>query len=309
VVGAVARPAGVDRCVAFCANAKFRSHWQRVGLRPDGILGKRTARELNIPVDQRIQQIEANVERFTLPFIEPDHAHLLINIADFSLSLVEQGKTTKMFRVVVGRPQHETAVFISSIKSIILNPTWTVPRHVAIDTVLPLVQKDPTYLMRNGFTVFIGENSTGATLNPLSVDWSKVDETNFDFRFIQAPGPSNALGRMKFIVPNRYGLYLHDTPAKDLFDKPVRTFSTGCIRVERPVDLALLLLRKQPEWTRDAIEKAIRSGKSRRIKLAHPFPIQVVYLTAWVDSENKVHFRNDIYKRDKRISQGLRGQP
>ncbi len=196
-------------------------------------------------------------------------------------------------RVIVGRPDRPTPELDSAITRIELNPYWNVPRRIARLDIIPRVRRDAGYLARQGIRV-LGE---AGEVDPRAVDWSRPAAGRYRLR--QDPGPLNALGVVKFHFPNPYDVYLHDTPAKELFDRPERFFSSGCIRLERPLDLARRLLGADPAWSGDALERALAAGRTVVIDLAAPMPIHVAYLTAWVDDAGVVQFRDDVYRRDQ----------
>jgi murein L,D-transpeptidase YcbB/YkuD len=185
---------------------------------------------------------------------------------------------------------------------LVLNPTWTVPPGILANDTLPAVRRDPSYLKRQRMQVI---DHQGRVVPASSIDWSKVSTRGFPYMLRQDPGPDNALGRVKFIFPNAHAVYLHDTPKRDLFAKSERAFSSGCIRVENPLELAALLLEGQKGWDRVAIDRAVAEGTTRTVTLAKPVPVLLVYLTAWVDRDSKLQFRGDLYGRDPKVAAGL----
>ncbi len=277
----------------------------RHGLKADGILGKQTLSQLNRPVTARIRQMEINLERWRWLPHDLGARHLLVNIAAFRLDVMEADRSVLDMRVVVGTDYRKTPVFSETLKYLVLNPFWNVPFRIAVKDKLPLIRKDPDYLSKNGFRVFTGWGTDAAELAPESIDWSQTSPGNFPYRLRQDPGPHNALGRIKFMFPNRFAVYLHDTPQQGLFDKTVRTFSSGCIRVEKPLDLAAYLLQGDPDWSREQIEAAIDSGKNRTLVLKDTLPVHLLYWTAWVTPEGTLHFREDIYERDSALERAL----
>ncbi|MEW5909109.1 MAG: L,D-transpeptidase family protein [Thermodesulfobacteriota bacterium] len=278
---------------------------RRHGLEPDGVLGKNTLTELNIPVEQRIRQLELNLERWRWIPHNLGQRYLLVNIADFLLEVIESGQRVMDMRVVVGKEYRRTPVFSETMKYIVLNPFWEVPLSIATKDKLPLIQKDPEYLLKNNFRVFIGWEENAREIDPGAIDWSTVGRHNFIYRLRQDPGPENALGRIKFMFPNRFAVYLHHTPSHELFDRTVRTFSSGCIRVEKPLDLAAYVLDDH-SWTKQQIQKVMDTGENRTIILRNPIPVHLLYWTSWIDSDGMVHFREDIYDRDIELNQALK---
>ena len=232
----------------------------RHGLEPDAIAGRLTLAALNVPALQRARQIEANLERLRWLPRDLGPRHLLVNLADFSLTLTEPGAPTLAMRVIAGRLARRTPFITGEITSILLNPSWTVPERLAVEDKLPLIIDDPLYLAEHGFKVFARSGDAWREIDPAAVDWTSLSATRFPYRLRQEPGPGNALGRIKFQIPNRHDIYLHDTPSPELFAHAERAFSSGCIRVERAVDLAERLLAADPAWTRARIEETIAAG-------------------------------------------------
>ena len=228
-----------------------------------------------------------------------------MNIADFRLELIEAGAPTLEMRVIAGRQARRTPFFTGEITSILLNPTWTVPEKIAIEDKLPLILDDPYYLEDNGFKVFAPSGKEWREIDPADVDWTRLSKTHFPYRLRQEPGPKNALGRIKFQIPNRHDIYLHDTPSHELFARTERTFSSGCIRVERAVDLAERLLAADPAWTRARIEETIAAGATVSVRLPEPLPVYLLYWTAWVDRDGALQLREDVYGRDAALLEAL----
>jgi murein L,D-transpeptidase YcbB/YkuD len=230
-------------------------------------------------------------------------------MADFRLDVIENEQTLMRMRTIVGKGYRRTPVFSEKITYLVINPYWHVPPNIAVKDKLPLIKKDSYYLAREHMRVFQGWGSDAKEFDPRTVDWSKVTAQGFKYRLVQDPGPWNALGRIKFMFPNRFNVYLHDTPSRELFKKTTRTFSSGCIRIEKPIDLAEYLLRGDSKWTREAILAAIDRQAERTIRLPEPIPLHLLYWTAWVDERGVVQFRDDIYGRDKRLAVALQERP
>jgi murein L,D-transpeptidase YcbB/YkuD len=212
-------------------------------------------------------------------------------------------------RVVVGKKYRRTPVFTGTMTYLVLNPTWEVPHSIAVRDILPKIKEDPGYLDRQGIRVFGSWSGSASAIPPGAIDWTSVTRNNFSYRLRQDPGPQNALGRVKFMLPNRFAVYLHDTPQRNLFERSRRDFSSGCIRVEAPVDLAAYVLRGNPKWTREAILSAIESGKTRTVLVPEPIPVHLLYWTAWVDAEGELCFRDDVYGRDGPLDEALKEGP
>jgi murein L,D-transpeptidase YcbB/YkuD len=268
---------------------------KRHGLKEDGIAGNETIKSLNVPVEERTRQIGINIERLREITGRPAERCVTINIAAFGLEVTEVKDTVMSMKVIVGKPYWHTPLFSAEITHLVFNPSWYVPRSIAVREILPKITKEPDYLSKEGFKVFLDNR----VIDISTVNWADVTADNFQYRFVQVPGPENPLGKIKFVFPNRFNVYLHDTPARVLFEKSSRAFSHGCIRIEKPVELAEYLLRDAPSWTSEKILAAIDSGKEAKVRLPSPVSIYILYITAWVDKYNILHFRNDIYGRDR----------
>jgi murein L,D-transpeptidase YcbB/YkuD len=281
--------------------AAVRNFQERHGLDADGVVGPATLRALNVPVEDRVNQIRLNLERgrWVLDDLEDDF--VVVNIAGFRAYLYRDRKPVWSTRVVVGKTYHKTPVFRSLMKYVVFNPTWTVPYSIATKEMLPAIQRDPNYLSARNFDV---KDRNGEIIDPASVDWSQVTRRNFGYTFVQRPGTSNALGEIKFIFPNQYSVYLHDTPSKSLFARAERTFSHGCIRVDRPFDFAEVLLQ-QDGWNREKIDAETASRKTRSVFLSQPLPVLLLYWTAAIGEDGQIHFYNDVYERDQKILTAL----
>lgn len=280
------------------------SFQRRHGLTDDGVVGPKTRTALNVPVADRIRQILLNMERWRWmpPFF--GDTHVFVNMAGFELDYVEYGSVDLRMRVIVGKPYRQTPVFSGQISYLEVNPYWTVPYSIATKDILPKAKNDASYLVNKGIRVFTG----GAEVDAYAVDWHALGRGNFPFTLRQDPGRANALGRVKFMFPNRHSVYLHDTPSRALFARTVRTFSSGCIRVEKPVNLAAKLLQDSG-WTAERITSAITSGNRKVIRLEIPVPVHLSYVTAWAGEGGSINFRDDIYGRDARLSRALFGKP
>lgn len=280
----------------------------RHGIDTDGIVGPMTFAALNIPVLGRITQIDANLKRLQLL---PDNGFrraIIVNVARFELNVVENGKTVLASPVIVGRLSRQTPVLSSAITKIVVNPNWTVPRRIAARDILPKIQKNPSYLKEQSIRVYRNDGASRVEVEPDSVSWPLLKPKNFGYTLVQDPGPLNALGRVKFYFPNNQDIYLHDTPTRDLFRKDTRAFSSGCVRVDRALDLAKYLLSHDRENALSALDAALANGKTTEIALANPVPVHIVYLTAWVDDDGQAHFRNDIYTLDGLVDAGQERQ-
>ncbi len=254
-----------------------RRFQERHGLADDGVVGKATLAELNQRAEDHVRQIEANLERWRWLPHDLGKRHVLVNIAAFRLEAVEEGRVALDMRVIVGKPFTKTPMFSSAMNAVLLNPSWYVPKKIAVEEILPKAAKDPGYLRRERYGVL------SAT------------------RLRQLPGPGNALGRIKFVFPNRFDVYLHDTPAPALFGRTLRAFSHGCIRIEKPFDLAVWVFRGDPKWTPEAIRAGIDAGKERLVPLPETVQVHVAYWTAWIDDDGMLRLGRDVYHRDSEL--------
>ena len=277
----------------------------RHGLEQDGAVGKNTRAALNTPVEARIDQMLLNMERRRWMPDDLGERYIFVNLADFVLKVVDGPKTIYDSRVVVGKPYHRTPVFSKDMTYVVINPFWHVPPSIARNEILPAVQKNPNYLREKNFTVFSSWSGNASTLDPSKINWNSISKSSLKYKFRQGSGDGNALGRIKFMFPNQFNVYLHDTPAKSLFARAVRSFSHGCIRVEDPPGLAEVVLKTENGWSLDKIKGAIASNDRQTVNLSRPLPVHITYLTAWVNKDGSVHFRNDIYDRDKRLRTAL----
>ncbi len=268
---------------------------QRHGIEPDGKLGAITLEAMNVPVERRIRQVELNLERWRwIPRALGD-PHLFVNIPGFELQLVQGGVAAWRARIVVGKAFTPTPVFSDQIVAAVINPPWNVPESIALGEYLPELRKDPKALEKRGLRLLKGSEENARDVDPKKVDWGALGEGEFPYRLRQDPGPENALGRVKFQLTNDFGVYLHDTPARGLFGKLDRDLSHGCIRVEKPLELARLLLGASSE---DALGEALGKAEERHLAVKPPVPIHIVYLTAWVDEASALHFSPDVYEFD-----------
>jgi murein L,D-transpeptidase YcbB/YkuD len=281
--------------------AGLRAFQARHGLESDGVLGPATLAALNVPIDERIAQIRLNLERgrWLLHDLEP--TFVVVNIAGFRVFFLRDDRLVWSARAQVGKPFRKTPIFRSKLEYLVLNPTWTVPPGILANDVIPAQRRDPGYLARKHIEVI---DRAGHVVPPGSVDWGR-GARGFPYTLRQAPGPGNSLGLVKFMFPNAYAVYLHDTPSKSLFEKRERAFSSGCIRVENPLELAALLLEGQGSWDRAAIDAALETGKTRTLTLAKPIPVLLAYWTAWVDRDGVLQLRRDVYGRDAALEQAL----
>jgi len=278
---------------------------QRHGLIPDGLVGRETLAELNIGVAERITQLQLNMERSRWL---PDHLgdrYLTVNIPAFELDVIESGRCVATMKAIVGRRSRQTPVFSGRMTFMEINPFWNIPRRIASRDILPKAKKNPSYLTQSGIRIFDGWDPSAREIDPLGIDWETFSLNRFPYRLRQDPSRRNALGQIKFIFPNAYSVFIHDTAQKSLFDRQERHFSSGCIRVEKPLRLAQHLLADQG-WNGERLTAAIARGQRRVVLLDTPVPVHLVYFTAWVGDDASVNFRKDIYGRDAQLLAALR---
>jgi L,D-transpeptidase YcbB len=274
----------------------------RHGLEAKGMIGKQSIVALNISPRERQKQIILNMERWRWMPDVLGTDHFLVNIAGFELQRIDGNKTIDRMNVVVGAIATQTPEFSATMQYVELNPTWTVPYSIATKEMLPKLRANPYYYAED-FELFANGKLSGWA----SVNWRSVAPGRFPYTFRQRPGPKNALGKVKFMLPNKHNIYLHDTPAKDKFANTTRAFSHGCIRLSRPADLAYGLLGDKLGLGKTAINDIWRSGLTRRVDLPNPIPVHVVYATAFA-TENGIEFRPDVYGRDRKLYEALFGR-
>lgn len=277
---------------------------KRHGLEPDGVVGKQTVAAMNVPVEERIRQIVLNMERWRWLPEDLGDRYILVNIAGFKLTLVDAGAVWDRMRVAVGKPYRRTPVFSDRIRYLEFNPYWTVPYSIATRDLLPKIKKNPGILKVKGYELL----RDGKSVAPETINWSSLSRNNFPYTLRQKPGPKNALGRVKFMFPNQFAVYLHDTPGRQVFGHASRAFSSGCIRLARPIDLAELVLRETPGWKRERIDAVLETGKRTVVNLAKRLPVHLTYSTAWSGEGGTINFRPDIYGRDKSLHEALFSQ-
>jgi murein L,D-transpeptidase YcbB/YkuD len=251
---------------------------ERHGIKHDGVINSILIAEMNQPLSKRIEQIIVNMERCRWIPVALKNDYIVVNIPEYRLHIYQHDSLIFSMNVVVGTEMNKTAIFNGMLNTIVFSPYWNIPSSIGKEEILPAIARNRNYLARN-----------------------HMERNGKNFR--QKPGPWNALGKVKFLFPNSHSIYLHDTPAKEVFEKDRRAFSHGCIRVSEPGRLAKYILRHQPDWTEARIDSAMNAGKERYVQVIKPIPVFIAYLTAWVDDAGRLNFRNDIYKRDERLAE------
>jgi L,D-transpeptidase YcbB len=268
---------------------------ERHGLAADGAIGPGTRAAMNVPVAERIDQIRINLERGRWTLHEIKGEFVLVDVAGFYVSYFRNDEPIWTSRVVVGKDQRETPIFRSRITYVVFNPTWTIPPGILVKDKLPVLKRNPGALKAMNIRVL---DRSGREVNPSSVNWNQYGPSRLPpYQFVQDPGPNNALGLVKVMFPNPYLVYLHDSPAKSLYEQDQRTFSSGCIRVQKPFELAELVLN-DPQWNRQSIDAVIATKQTRTVNLKTPVPVLILYWTAQPRPDGQVNFRNDVYGRD-----------
>ncbi|WP_217602809.1 murein L,D-transpeptidase [Chitinophaga sp. GbtcB8] len=283
----------------------IRKFQERMGLAVNGTIQQPVLNALNVSLQQRIQQILLNMERMRWIPVDPGKEYLLVNIPAFKLYAYENGQLAWSCNVVVGKPGASTVIFTRPMQFIVFSPYWNVTPSIIAHEILPAIKRNPGYLARQNMEVV---GASGKEIPAGSISWGKYSGNNFPYIIRQKPGGANALGKVKFLFPNEYNIYLHDTPSRHLFGETKRSFSHGCIRVGEPQHLAEWLLRNDLAWTKDKIVKAMNAAKEQYVPLKNKIPVFIGYFTAYVDSQGQLNFRDDVYGHDARLAAQLFGK-
>ena len=299
---------------------------ERNGLYVDGVAGDSTLESLNVPASERVRQIELTMERWRILPRNMGSRFVLVNIANYHLYGVANNMDRTQMRIVVGKPKWNTPIFSEQMTHMVINPFWNIPPSIFRDDIVPRVREDPNYMSDRNI------QAVGLEMPAIEEDEAAVDEESLEasgaeeaveaehplkaeyrsqvlsgkYRLRQYPGPSNPLGRVKFLFPNKHSVYLHDTPNRGYFLRSQRNFSHGCIRVEKPIDLAEFVLYSDPEWNGSKVQSTINSGKTKTVHLPEPLPVYVLYFTAWANEDGSVSFHKDIYGLDNVLANALR---
>lgn len=278
---------------------EFQKHH---GLNATGKVDKATLAALNVPVEERIRQIELSLERARWLPADFGSRYIVVNIPEAMLRVVESDSVVFSSRAVVGKAERQTPVLLDTMTSLVLNPYWNLPPVVIDEDVLPKLTKNTDYLKQKNVKVYRGWGKGQREIHPDSVRWSRWTSKTMPYHLRMDPGPANALGRVKFLFPNGEHIYIHDSPQRSLYRREQRQFSSGCVRVERARDLAAYLLNGSPRWDKERLAEAFASGEEQSVSLRNPIPVYIVYLTAWVDADGVPHFRPDLYGRDELLA-------
>ncbi len=280
---------------------KAVKHFQtRNGLEPDGVVGPETLRTLNKSVDERIMTIRLNLDRLKWLNEREAKRHIIINIPDFQLYFEEDGALLQTMRVITGTPKHPTPIFSDTVEQIVLNPHWNIPKSIIQKEMIPKLLRNSNAMSRERIEIYSGWDRDAQKINPASVDWNKYRYSkHMPYRFAQTPGNHNALGKVKFLFPNKFAVYMHDTPSKYLFERDKRAFSHGCIRLQKPRELLETFTTFNSNINFEKAQNTLKGKENKHFNLNEKVPIDVIYLTAWVDYDGKLQFRNDIYGYDE----------
>lgn len=279
----------------------------RHGLTDDGVIGKATIGAMNISVEEKIKKIILNLERWRWEAHDLGKKYVLVDVAGFTLEEIVDDAVIQEMPIIVGTKEHETPLFSDQIRYIDFNPYWNIPTSIARNEMLVELRKNPQYLTSNHIRLFSDWTSEAREINPLSINWNQVSPQKMNqFKLRQDPGKWNALGAIKFVFPNNYNVYMHDTPAQSLFQRCQRAFSHGCIRLSKPLQLAEFLLGGiEKEWTPERIEQVITTGKRTIVQLPTPLPVHITYQTVKSDQDGRISFYTDIYDRDRQLEEIL----
>ncbi len=282
-----------------------RSFQERHALDVDGAVGPATLEAINVPVEQRIDQLRLSLERLRWVREEIVDKFVAVNIAGFRVFFARGQKIEWVTRAMVGKTYRQTPVFRGDIRYLEMNPTWTIPPGILRNDTLPAIKRDPNYLANKNISVI---DRDGRKVDPATVDWNRYTK-GVPYTLRQEPGPNNSLGTIKFIFPNEHFVFLHDTPSRALFGRSERAFSSGCIRVEDPLRLAELLLDEPDKWNRESLQGKIDGKQTERIYLDDPVPVLILYLTASIEGDGRVRFLKDVYSRDTKLLEALNDPP
>ncbi|MEN8231882.1 MAG: L,D-transpeptidase family protein [Thermodesulfobacteriota bacterium] len=286
---------------------KVKQFQKSFGLEGDGIIGPKTLAALNRSPEEIVDTIILNMARWRWLNIELGRRYILVNIANYELMAVEEGRRKIEMPVIVGKQQHQTPVFSRRIQYVDINPFWNIPSSIAANEELPELRKDQFYLADRKVRVFSSWEDNAVELDSTAIDWQAVSSNDMKrYKLRQDPGPWNALGKVKFVFPNEYSVYIHGTPAQELFENNIRDFSHGCIRASRPLALAeFLLSEEKQEWPLVRIQEIADMGERTVVRLSDPVAVHITYQTAWFDNSGEINFNSDVYGRDRRLAEIL----
>jgi len=303
------KPCGVNESKVYtkCMKKAIIHFQARHGLSFKGIIGRETIKALNVPIELRIKQIRLNLDR--IKWLHERHAkrHIMINIPAFTLFFEEDGKLRQQMRVITGKKKNPTPIFSNIVKTIVLNPHWNVPKSIIQKEMIPKLLKNPNAMARQGIEIHKGWGKDAPLVSGSSVDWTQYRYSKtMPYHFAQVPGYKNALGKVKFLFPNQFSVYMHDTPNKNLFKRSSRAFSHGCIRLHKPRELLKTFSTFNETVDFEKSQKRLKGKKKAYLNLTSQVPVDVIYLTSYVDYEGVLQFRKDVYGYDKMQLQSYR---
>ena len=278
---------------------------KRQGLPATGFVGKQTVSAMNVSVNERIEIIKLNMERLRWMPVYSASKLIIVNLTDFSLRLIRNSRTELEMKVIIGKDYSNTPDFTTKVTAIVLNPSWHVPRSIAVEEMLPRFKANPGLVNDIGMELYASSSYKGSPVDPSEIEWDRYNSSNFPYWLKRKPGNGSPLGKIKFIMPNKHSIYLHDTPRGKLFNRSERALSHGCIRLERPMDLAEKLL-EDSGWDMKKLTRTVDKGREEAIRLKDSVMVQMVYRTSWVDDMGRVHFRKDVYGYDDKLAEQMR---
>jgi murein L,D-transpeptidase YcbB/YkuD len=295
--------AAAEQTYEGALEAAVKRFQERHRLAADGVIGRATLEAMNLSVRARIEQVRANLERARWVLGGLRDTFLLVNLPAFKVYYIRDGTNIWESRTQIGREARQTPTFRADMRYLVFNPDWTVPPTILAKDVLAGMKQGKNTIAQKGLTIL---DRRGRAVDPGSIDWQSATPATFPYTLRQPPGPDNALGRVKFIFPNEHAIFLHDTPSRELFAPDLRTFSSGCIRVERPLELAARLLEQQEGgWTPEKIQNVLDGGVSETVRLERPLPVLIVYWTVSVGVSGELRFARDVYQRDPPLIRAL----
>jgi murein L,D-transpeptidase YcbB/YkuD len=293
---------GNDGHFGPCLKKAIKRFQKRHGIGQTGTITKYTRSKLNISVNWKIDKLLLNIDRIKRLPDQAEDRYIMVNIPDFRLYYIENGRERLSMRVVVGDKEHHTPIFSNKISFIVLNPYWMIPDSIVKKEMIPKMLQNPDYLEQRGYEVRRSYNLNRPTINTKNINWARVlrNGQTKRYKFMQPPGPKNALGKIKFKFPNQFAVYLHDTPAKKYFKKARRAFSHGCIRISRPNALLATFARHERSVNFNRAQRILRGKKKTQLNLSKRVPVHIVYLTAWIKHDGLLHYRPDVYNYDSK---------
>ncbi|MEH6358774.1 MAG: L,D-transpeptidase family protein [Pseudomonadales bacterium] len=274
-------------------------HFQaRHSLKADGVLGAQTRNALNVPPWQRIDQLVLNIHRQRQLSVSATETYVHVNLPEYRLRVYTQGDVVLEMKAIIGKRKRQTPVFSATVRQVVINPSWNVPKSIAFKDIIPRWQQDEGYLEKHNLQVLAGWTTPRTFVQDNDVDFNRLYQGESYQRFWEPPGENNTLGRVKFPLTSKNSIYLHDTSARHLFDVEKRAFSSGCIRLEKPRVLADMLLELSNQWRPELLDTLFERQETKRVRLETPIPVHITYWTAWLNQQGELNFSNDPYQRD-----------